>query len=70
MDRKIGLFSSRAFLNAAQRQDEVYLDTLGAQRIPDPTMAGDFCRRFKADDVDELMKAINECCLNVRADSW
>ncbi len=27
-------------------QDEVYLDALGAQRIPDPTTAGDFCRRF------------------------
>ena len=29
-----------------RRQDEVYLDALGAQRIPDPTTAGDFCRRF------------------------
>ncbi|MGD2110767.1 MAG: hypothetical protein PVI86_15420 [Phycisphaerae bacterium] len=27
------------------RNDEVYLDALGAQRIPDPTTAGDFCRR-------------------------
>ena len=31
-----------------RRQDEVYLDALGAQRIPDPTTAGDFCRRFDA----------------------
>jgi hypothetical protein len=30
------------------RNDEVYLDALGAQRIPDPTTAGDFCRRFTA----------------------
>ena len=29
------------------RNDEVYLDALGAQRIPDPTTAGDFCRRFR-----------------------
>ena len=29
-----------------QRNDEVYLDALGAQRLPDPTTEGDFCRRF------------------------
>ena len=29
-----------------RRNDEVYLEALGAQRIPDPTTAGDFCRRF------------------------
>ncbi|MEJ7639376.1 MAG: IS1380 family transposase, partial [Singulisphaera sp.] len=29
-----------------RRNDEVYLDALGAERIPDPTTAGDFCRRF------------------------
>ena len=29
-----------------RRNDEAYLDLLGAQRIPDPTTAGDFCRRF------------------------
>ena len=28
------------------RNNEVYLDALGARRIPDPTTAGDFCRRF------------------------
>ena len=33
------------------RNDEVYLDALGTQRIPDPTTAGDFCRRFTARDV-------------------
>ena len=30
------------------RNDEVYLDGLGAQRIPDRTTAVDFCRRFDA----------------------
>jgi hypothetical protein len=36
-----------------RRNDEVYLNALGAQRIPDPTTAGDFCRRFcESDDLD------------------
>lgn len=47
------------------RGDEVYLDALGAQRIPDPTTAGDFCRRFCAKDVEALMDAINEVRLKV-----
>ncbi len=34
-----------------RRNDEVYLDALGATRIPDPTTAGDFCRRFGEADV-------------------
>ena len=28
------------------RSDEAYLDALGARRVPDPTTAGDYCRRF------------------------
>jgi len=48
-----------------RRNDEVYLDALGAQRIPDPTTAGDFCRRFKAYDVEILMRAINAVRVNV-----
>jgi hypothetical protein len=47
------------------RNDEVYLDALGAQRIPDPTTAGDFCRRFQEADVEALMDAINETRLRV-----
>jgi len=43
-----------------RRQDEVYLDALGAQRIPDPTTAGDFCRRFKAADVNTLIDVFNK----------
>ena len=42
-----------------RRNDEVYLDALGAERIPDPTTAGDFCRRFREADVVDLMDAIN-----------
>jgi len=48
------------------RNDEVYLDALGAQRIPDPTTAGDFCRRFEAADVETLMDTINA----VRVKVW
>ena len=29
-----------------RRNDEAFLDALGAERMPDPTTAGDFCRRF------------------------
>ena len=48
------------------RNDEVYLDALGAQRIPDPTTAGDFCRRFIREDVEILMDIINE----IRSKVW
>lgn len=43
-----------------RRQDEVYLDALGARRIPDPTTAGDFCRRFRAEDVQTLLDIFND----------
>ena len=49
-----------------RRNDEVYLNALGAQRIPDPTTAGDFCRRFKEPDIQALMNAANE----TRAKVW
>src|SRR5262249_16843330 len=48
-----------------RRNDEVYLNALGAERIPDPTTEGDFCRRFGVSDVVELMDAINEARLRV-----
>jgi len=47
------------------RNDEVYMDALGAKRIPDPTTAGDFCRRYSEEDVHILMNAINEIRLGV-----
>jgi hypothetical protein len=49
-----------------RRQDEVYLDALGAKVIPDPTTAGDFCRRFTAADVEALLAAIDR----VRVKVW
>lgn len=42
-----------------RRQDEVYLDALGTPRIPDPTTAGDFCRRFDEAAIEALQSAIN-----------
>ena len=48
-----------------RRNDEVYLDALGAKRIPDPTTAGDFCRRFTESDVQSLMDIFNEARLRV-----
>src|ERR1035437_4517741 len=41
------------------RQDESYMDILGAQRIPDPTTAGDFLGRFEPKAVFALMDAFN-----------
>lgn len=40
-----------------RRADEAYLNLLGAERIPDPTTAGDFCRRFSESDLDQLQAA-------------
>ena len=42
-----------------RRNDEAYLDALGAPRIPDPTTAGDFCRRFRQVDIENLQEAID-----------
>ncbi len=43
-----------------RRQDEVFLDVLGARRIPDPTTAGDFCRRFTQAHIDILQNIFNQ----------
>jgi hypothetical protein len=48
------------------RQDVGYMDAVGAWRIPDPTTAGDFLRRFTKFDVTDLMDAIN----GVRKKVW
>ncbi|MGH8630299.1 MAG: IS1380 family transposase, partial [Burkholderiales bacterium] len=50
-----------------RRNDEVFLDALGADAIPDPTTAGDFCRRFELDDLDDLRDASDDARLNVWA---
>jgi hypothetical protein len=43
-----------------RRNDENYLNALGAQRIPDPTTAGDFCRRFNSASIHRLMDVFNQ----------
>jgi hypothetical protein len=49
-----------------KRSDEGYLDALGTTRIPDPTTAGDFCRRFTtATQIDALQDAFSEARHNV-----
>jgi len=50
-----------------RRNDEVFLDALGARRIPDPTTAGDFCRRFTPADVVTLLDAIDDVRVRVWA---
>ncbi len=50
-----------------RRNDEVFLDALGTDRIPDPTTAGDFCRRFDEGSIRNLMDAVDEARLNVWA---
>ena len=49
-----------------RRQDATFLDALGAQRLPDPTTAGDFTRRFRPSDIETLMDCINR----VRTRIW
>src|SRR4051794_37424665 len=41
------------------RNNETSLDALGAPRIPAPTTAGDFLRRFGAADLDTLLGVLN-----------
>jgi hypothetical protein len=48
-----------------RRNDIVSLDALGADRIPDPTTAGDFCRRFTHDDVETLQDVFDQTRLKV-----
>lgn len=47
------------------RNNEAYLDAIGAERIPDPTTAGDFFRRFDEGAIEATMRAFNETRLRV-----
>jgi hypothetical protein len=49
----------------ARRCDAVFLDGLGVESLPDPTTAGDFCRRFDAASILALQDAINRSRLKV-----
>jgi len=48
-----------------RRQDEVFMNGLGAERIPDPTTAGDFTRRFSVADIVALQECVNRARLAV-----
>ena len=48
-----------------RRNDEAYLNALGANRIPDPTTAGDFCRRFSFVSIWLLMEVFNSIRMKV-----
>jgi hypothetical protein len=48
-----------------RRNDVVFLDALGADRIPDPTTAGDFCRRFTTVDVEILQDVFDQTRVKV-----
>ena len=50
------------------RQDEVVLDALGARRLPDPTTAGDFCRRFAPDHIQTLLDIVDDTRCQVWAE--
>jgi hypothetical protein len=49
----------------ARRCDRVFLDGLGTESLPDPTTAGDFCRRFDQASILALQEAVNRARLKV-----
>jgi Transposase DDE domain group 1 len=49
-----------------RRNDEAFLDALDARRIPDPTTAGDFCRRFD----DAAIRALQNAFHETRQKAW
>jgi hypothetical protein len=48
-----------------RRNDAAFLDALGARTIPDPTTAGDYCRRFEPPDIHRLMNLANDIRVGV-----
>jgi Transposase DDE domain group 1 len=50
-----------------RRNDENFLNALGTRRIPDPTTAGDFCRRFTREHLHTFIDIVNDVRLNVWA---
>ena len=48
-----------------RRNDAAFLDALGARTIPDPTTAGDYCRRYQSQDIHRLMDLANEVRVRV-----
>lgn len=50
----------------SRRRSAPFLDAVGAQKIPAPSTAGDFVRRFESEDVMDLMEGVNDS----RAKVW
>ncbi len=50
-----------------RRNDEAFLNAMGVEAIPDPTTAGDFCRRFAECDIQSLTDLVNKVRLGVWA---
>jgi hypothetical protein len=50
-----------------RRNDEAFLNALGARRSPDPTTAGDFCRRFDRSAIDTLQDIFDDVRVRVWA---
>jgi hypothetical protein len=50
-----------------RRLDENFLDALGARRLPDPTTAGDFCRRFNETSIRLLQDIVHDVRIGVWA---
>ena len=48
-----------------RRNDPAFLDALGAQRIPDPTTAADFCRRFDIHAINVLQDVFDDVRIGV-----
>ncbi|CAN5493662.1 hypothetical protein BH11PLA2_BH11PLA2_22590 [soil metagenome] len=51
-----------------RRNDENFLNALGTRRIPGPTTAGDFCRRFTRTHLDTFIDIVNDTRLKVWAE--
>jgi len=50
-----------------RRNDAVFLNALNVNRIPDPTTAGDFCRRFTS---REMIQSIEDAIHDARKNVW
>lgn len=48
-----------------RRNDFAFLEAIGAETLPDPTTAGDYCRRYNESAIRSLQDAIDEARLNV-----
>jgi Transposase DDE domain group 1 len=48
-----------------RRNDKNFLDAIGALRIPDPTTAGDFCRRLGAMEINILQDTFDDVRIGV-----